>query len=160
MTNISSVDNGATVIGALSDSKEVFDFSNTTSTTGSPMEFEPGKKQKGGTIHAAYLLQEGGNATEATKTEGIAHELFHGYQQINGEKGNDLNKEVAGFLFGRGIAQSLFKDYNPTMGNPNTPEGQQFNTNVNTLLNNQTFDQKLHSETVSLFPKSGNYGSK
>jgi RHS repeat-associated protein len=69
-----------------------------------------------------------------------------------------MNNEVAGFLFGRGIAQSLYSDYNPVIGNPNTTNGQQFNTNVNTLLNNETFDQKLYSETVKLFPTSGRYG--
>jgi RHS repeat-associated protein len=157
LNKVNSVDNGKTVIGDLSNSKEIFNFSNVTSARGG-MEFEPGKKEKGGTIKAGFLMRTDARATDDVKTESTAHELFHAYQQINGEKGNDLNKEFAGLIFGRGIAKSLNPDYNPILGNPNTAEGQKFNLNVSTLLSNTTFNQKLYSETVSLFPKSGGYG--
>ncbi len=120
LNSINSVKNGNTVVSGLVNSAEVFTFVNSAvpnSGGQASMGFMPGAKEKGGTIYAKYLMSD---RSEASKVDGTANELFNAYQQVNGEKGNNLNKEVASYLFSFGVTQSLFQDYNPQLGNNNT----------------------------------------
>jgi hypothetical protein len=104
---MNGTENGQTVLKALSSSGNHFTFSNTTSSAGEmSMSFSPGK-DGGGTINAAALLNPDIQAGQ--KLESTAHELFHGFQYENGQRGaatNGINNEVGAYLFGKSIALS------------------------------------------------------
>lgn len=158
LNSINSVTNGNRVISGLVNSKEVFTYVNSAVPGGGgDMGFQPGKKQNGGTIYANALMSN--SFTDAEKVDGNANELFGAYQQISGEKGNNLNKEVASFLFSFGVAESLYPNYNPHVGDETAQgKGAQFDVNMEKMLTSDSFDPKLYSQTVKQFPTSGRIG--
>jgi RHS repeat-associated protein len=98
---------GGKLLGKLIDSKNSFDFTNTYAKdkqgndikgTLSFNENEDG----GGIINAAGLMENG--FAESTKLESTAHELFHGYQNEQGQGGASVMNEVEANLFGYGTA--------------------------------------------------------
>ena len=108
---MSEVKAGYEVLSYVSDSEKRFNFVNAPSKAGSnSFQFVKYKSGNGGIIRASAFVVS--NMSEANKVEGVAHELFHAYQFINGRNIASANAEVEAYLFGNGVAaNSKFGSY-------------------------------------------------
>ena len=150
LNKINSTENGKEMIKSLVNSKDDFDFTNTSVKDGKgnviskTAQFES-YKNGGGEIHANFFMDKSVN--EGQKVDTTAHELFHGYQSQRGEQPS-VNKEVGAYLFGRSIAVSL--GY-PTSGFGSfSKEGKAYEKAMSGLMFESTrkFDLKLYNQAL------------
>lgn len=149
---INDTNGGKTVLTALTDSKNSFDFTNTKSAGGAgtlQLEFSHKAKYKegGAEIHASELTNK--KMINEQKVEYTAHEVFHGYQRENARNPATINGEVGAYLFGRGVASG--SKYAPCgiagYGN-NTKIGDVYNNAMVNMLFGDDPNNGIHYKTA------------
>lgn len=156
LDKLNGTDLGKTVVGDLTSSENVYTYTNETvkddnGKTVDGMQFQANENNKGGTIKAGYLMTD---ANDAKKLDGFSHELFHGFQQNNGQTKNDVGREVGANLFSQAILNNVYgNDISKHLGMP-TKNGQAFVDNFQKALYSPVFDQKAYDKAVGTF-KSG-----
>jgi RHS repeat-associated protein len=155
LNKINSTDIGKSVLGTLSKSENDFTFTNTSATTKDGqtvqgMSFAADEKG-GGEIHAGFLTSDMGkqSSQEGKNVESLAHELFHGYQNENGEKGATINKEVGAYLFGRAVSLNL--GYGIDSFGTFTKEGQTYEKSMSSMVFANGFNQSVYNSAVDSF---------
>jgi RHS repeat-associated protein len=109
----------------------------------------------GSAIDAGGLLNSNVVGDNALQADMLANEIFAVYQAFNGEGGNDINKEVASYLFSNAVAEMIDPTYmNRPQGDPKTAEGQKFNKDYDEMINSKSFDQAKYSQLVTDFTKT------
>ncbi|PKP46966.1 MAG: hypothetical protein CVT92_17265 [Bacteroidetes bacterium HGW-Bacteroidetes-1] len=93
LNQMNSVEIGGIVLGGLHGSENVFGVTNQTASIEGAHQFLE-NSDGGGT------MRMGGGFT----LEGIAHEMFHGYQHEKGQGGASIFNEVEANLFGYSVA--------------------------------------------------------
>lgn len=135
------------MLNALSDSKVKFNITNTFHMkNGKPVKnilSYGGIDSKGrAKINAAPLML--GTMNRGQEVETLAHELFHGYQDMKGEKGATVNREVGAYLFGRSVA--MLAGYGM-----NGFGGKDYDSAMNNLLFSEEFSQKDYNTAIKTF---------
>jgi len=163
LDEMSGTDLGKKVIDDLVGSANVYTYANEAvkdkdGNTVDAMLFVPNESNKGGTIKAGFLMND---AHEAKKIEGNSHELFHAYQQNNGETGNDIPRELSANIFAQAMLNHIYggKDISHAVGEtvghkekaPLTANGQAFVTSFQKTLYSPAFDQEAYNKAVNLF---------
>lgn len=93
-----------------------------------------------GTINAGSIVNTLGGPTGAEEAA-LGHELFHGYEDINGINMNTTNAELDAYMFGAMITQELgnsnpdFSNISMNDGDPNTTADQNFGDAWDAFLN-------------------------
>ena len=105
----------------------------------------------GGKILAGGLMS--GNYSEATKVEGTAHELFHGYQQMKGNNYRSINGEVEAYIFGMAVRKDAGYSMPESFGYSTSSylPGMNFNNSFTNLLNGSSFNQSDFNTAVQNF---------
>jgi hypothetical protein len=138
LNRLNSVKNGVILLKELSNSKKNYDIINKIPVVGGKknkqtLVFEE-YKNGGGKIEAASLLND---LPDLQHTGSLAHELFHGYQHLHGERGESVNLEVGAYLFEKGIVTSLNGGY--TLGNSSV-NGKLYSNAMSNLLFSPQWD--------------------
>ena len=155
LNKINSTDIGKYLLSSLSKSDNDFTFTNTNALTKDGqvvqgMSFSP-NEQGGGEIRAGSLLSVLGkqSSQESKNIESIAHEMFHGFQNDNGEKGATINKEVGAYLFGRAVSLNL--GYGTDSFGNFSDQGKLYEKSMQNLMYSNAFNQKDYNSAVSNF---------
>jgi RHS repeat-associated protein len=125
LNKMNSTGAGGKLLGKLIDSKNSFDFTNTYAKDKKGNDIKGTlsfneNEEGGGIINAAGLMENG--LAESTKLESTAHELFHGYQNEQGQGGASVMNEVEANLFGYGTALEYSLN-NESFASSSTPLG-------------------------------------
>lgn len=87
------------VLAAVIKSSNMYDFKNIESEGGpKTMQFKPNAKQNGAVIHAALFMDNAYSLDDKIGSAG--HEIYHGFEQIEGNNPATVNGEVDAYLFG------------------------------------------------------------
>jgi RHS repeat-associated protein len=154
---------GNKVLSSMTASSDKFVFKDKVSATGAA-SFTANGNGHGGTISAGGLMKA--NKDEANNFGSVAHELFHGYQAMNGNTGSSVNQEVEAYVYSEAIRKDagygLSTDVIGSYGK-DTPQGGSFNNSFNKLLSGSTFSNSDFNNAVqnfqqnSLFNRNGVY---
>ncbi len=149
LNGISSTDIGKDVVGKSSTSDNNFVYTNTSAGVGNDrtLAFQENANE-GGEIHASALMNN--KITEGQKFESSAHELFHGFQFENGEKGATVNREVGAYLFGKAVSLTLGYGIS-NFGSMNTKVGSAYDNAMTALMYGNSFNQSLYNQAVRSF---------
>lgn len=153
LNRINSVDIGKSMLGQLSGSKNAFNFNNTASAGGERTMSFSANSDGGGEINAKALSLKG--VGDIQKVQGLSHELFHGMQSENGEKGASVNKEVGAYLFGNAVAfQAAMNESLPygemPYGKANAA-GQAYSKAMTSMMYSNTFDANQYNTAINNF---------
>ena len=161
LQRMSETEIGDEVLNSLVSSENNFIFKNEQSAAGSRSAQFIRENEGGGVIKAAVLLNN--DVFEGQKIETTAHELFHGYQNDNGQWIPSTNNEVGAYLFGRAVVLTLANYGINAFGN-STTEGKTYEQAMNSLLLDK-FDIRSYNIATRTFRKGsiansrGNYNS-
>ena len=152
-----STDNGEMVVQALESHKGKFNIVGATgpiNTRG--LRFS--RKGKGGTIEASFLRTNKPSTLSQTQHDavqigGLANELFHAFQVVNREKGNDVSSELQSDLFTNEVVEGIF-GVNPIP----QPNSVSYNKALADFTGKSEFDQKAYNNLLSSFIKSTKRG--
>jgi RHS repeat-associated protein len=162
LNQINSTAIGKSVLGSLSESKSDYSFVNSKSKTNDGkvvqgLSFQ-GLGNGGGTIQAGYLMSNLSRMSSqvGSNIESVAHEIFHGYQNEKGEKGETINREVGAYLFGKAITTNLGYGF-AGFGNF-SKAGQVYDKSMTELMFSDKFNQTLYNVSINTF-KTGSVGN-
>jgi len=149
---------GAKMMDVLIGSSNSFNMVNQIPTyNGSPvdaLQFDP-TTGGGGNIYAKLLLNS--NISDFAKVEGVAHELFHGFQHEKGQGGASVFNEVEASVFGYSVAQNWgFQNVfsgarSGTSFGTDTPNGQIFEKAFFNMVNGNKFSSRDFIDAVNTF---------
>jgi RHS repeat-associated protein len=147
LNQMNSTAPGAKVLSELSSNKNDFTF---VKKGGENSAQFVGNENGGGKINAAVLM---GGASEGAKLESVSHELFHGFQTLQGNTGATVQREVEAYAFGMGVAHQVYgvNSSGLNYGNGNSAQAQTFNLAFSYLLTGATFSQNFFNQAVSSF---------
>jgi hypothetical protein len=134
LNQMNTVQIGSAVLGELHGSKNIFGVTNQSTSIEGGHQFV--ENSDGGGI-----LKMGENF----KLEGMAHEIFHGYQHERGQSGASIFNEVEANLFGFSVAFQYASDNLLPFGSA-TPMG---NTSEAGRTFENSFNQSLQSNSFS-----------
>ncbi|MFA8301434.1 MAG: RHS repeat-associated core domain-containing protein [Hyphomicrobiales bacterium] len=157
LNQMNNVEIGNQVLEKLIASKNSFKFKNEVpvgrngNTIKNTLSFKI-NKNGGGIIRAGALMS--GRLQKGQKLETIAHELFHGYQHENGQKGI-VNNEVGAYLFGRAIYYTHAMNNGGGFGEMpwgnGTTSGNIYHSAMDGMMWSQSYDQSQYSTAVNNF---------
>ncbi len=136
LNNINSTKGGGKLINKLSLSENKFNFINQIpvdkkgNQLSGVFQFKENSNDGGGTILAGEFANS--KVSEFAKIEGVAHEMFHGYQHNEGQGGASIFNEFEAHVFGYSVAENwaFDNDYIGALsGTPfgtNTPTGKTY----------------------------------
>lgn len=135
---------GSKVLSRMSKAPADFVLKNKTPKNGAAASFTP--KGEGGKMHVGILMS---GRTDRQKLGSFSHEMFHGYQQLNGSQLGTINSEVEAYLFQYGIEKSA--GYQIGNLGYNSHWGQAYNASMQSLLTSSTFNQSDFNSAVENF---------
>jgi RHS repeat-associated protein len=143
LNKMNSVKNGATVLGELIGSNNVFDITNNASANKETASFKE-NNAGGGTL----------NMSGVTDLKSLSHELFHGYQHEKGQGGASIFNEIEAYLYSEGVNMSYKKGlitFASQFFNAETTSaaGKLYESSVRDLLDE--YDAKKFNNAVNLF---------
>ncbi len=150
LNQMGSTKNGNKVLGELISSKNVFSMTNTFAKDKNgndvkgALSFEKAEGG-GGRVNAGMLYSK--TMTDNAKLESLAHELFHGFQNEQGQGGASSFNEVEANVFGVSVAQEYAFDNGMMGGGTATSLGQD---NGNGKVYESSFQQLLYSKAFPL----------
>ncbi|MCT4602050.1 MAG: hypothetical protein N4A59_03965, partial [Marinifilum sp.] len=160
LNQMNSTENGAKVVGTLSDSDNAFNMTNTFVKNKKGENIQAlafkGAEEGGGQIHAGELLNQPG--AELANLENTAHELFHGFQHENGQGGASIFNEVEAMVYSLSVtneymfASGSFGAGSSTgLGKDNTLNSQHYQESFQKLLYSTSFPGKSFVSAVKHF---------
>ncbi len=147
LNQMNSVEIGSMVLSDLHVSDNVFGVTNLSAVIGDAHQFI--ENAEGGSI-----LRMGENFA----LEGLAHEMFHGYQHEMGQGGASIFNEVEANLFGYSVTSQYAYDNTlpfgsaTPMGNANAA-GRAFENSFYNLLQSNTFPREQFDTAVQNFQR-------
>ena len=157
LNKVNSTVIGGKVIGEMSASKNVFTFVN-KGTDKAVAGFLGNADNGGGKILAKGLTS--GNLSEAAKVEGIAHELFHGFQHMNGNTSLSINREVESFIFGQAVRKDAGYGLSQNVGYTDINSGMLFSSSFKSLISASSFNQSDFNNAVNTFISGSTFNAK
>ena len=146
MNNIYSTKNGKKAIDEMNKEGVLYKVSSETQVADAGGSYQTNGDGTGGTI---YLNGSDNNISA------LSHEMFHGYQDMNGQGGNSIHNEVEAYLFENSVStQYSYANLVGSLGSSLKGEDPPHNHQVNkltddyssTTMNNVIFGFKQYSK--------------
>ncbi|ANQ50577.1 hypothetical protein MY04_3212 [Flammeovirga sp. MY04] len=159
LNSINTSKAGNSVISALVNTKDKFDYKNELAKnkegeTVEALQYVPNSSGGGGTIRAGALMNM---SNQGGITRSVAHESFHGYQDLNNkfENGHHVGLEVEAYIF----AGAMYANYLNDNGENNMTieaglleyHAGNFNYSMDMIDLTNNFDQKNFNNKVENF---------